>query len=194
MRISSLEVVLNGGIEQNTPFIQYELPYSFVIVPELPSRTRYREIHVEEVEDVVSPPYKLPRIDSGRVGSPASQRTCPPRPDNISSEGSTVPISFGISEPPSSPVESHHLASPLEASMPSRRHHHAVNAARRNETADGRNVVVMQTNPRRGPMTGGTEIWTWGSDFPTDPMPLYARFGDNFARVVGVLLRLWENA
>ena len=186
MHISSLEVVLNGGTEQ---IIQYELPYSFVIVPELPSRTRYRDINVDEVEEVASPPYKMPRMGSGRVGSSASQRTCPPRPDNISTQGSTGPISFGNSEPPSSPVESHHLASPAEASMPSRRRHHAVNAAR-SETADGRNVVVMQTNPRRGPMTGGTEIWIWGSDFPTDPMPLYARFGDNFARVVGVLSRL----
>ena len=72
MRISSLEVVLNGGTEQNTPLIQYELPCSFVIVPELPSRTRYREMNVEKVEDVVSPSYKLPRMGSGRVGSPAS--------------------------------------------------------------------------------------------------------------------------
>ena len=146
-------------------------------------------MNIDGVEDVVSPPYKL---GSWRVGSPASQRACPPRPDNISIHGSIGPISLGISEPPVSPVESHHLASPAEAPIPSRRRHHAVNAAR-GETAVGRNVLVKQCNPRRGPMTGGTEIWIWGSDFPTDPMPLYARFGDNFARVVGVLSRLLEN-
>ena len=87
MRISSLEVVLNGGTEQNIPFIQYKLPYYFVIVPELPSRTSYREMNVDKVEDVVSPPYKLPRMGSGRVGRPASQRACPPCPDNPSTQG-----------------------------------------------------------------------------------------------------------
>ena len=67
----------------------------------------------------------------------------------------------------------------------------AVNAAR-DETADGRNVLILQANPCRGPITGGTEIWISGENFPTDQRPLYARFGDNFARGVGVLSLLFE--
>ena len=139
-------------------------------------------MNVEKGNEVVPPPFKLPRIGSWRVGSPASQGVCAPRPDNISTEGSTGPMSFRISGSPFSSVANHRLPSPV-----------AVNAAR-NETADGRNIVIVQANPRRGPMTGGTEIWIWGSDFPTDLMPLYARFGDNFTRVVGVLSLLLENS
>ena len=82
MRISSLEVVLNGGTEQNIPFIQYKLPYSFAIVPELPSRMRYQEMNVDKVEDVVSPPYKLPRMGSGC----RRRNACPPCLDNLSTQ------------------------------------------------------------------------------------------------------------
>ena len=138
-------------------------------------RARFDDFSQTNTFDVVPSPYNLPRIGSWRVGSPESPGVCPPRPDNISTEGSIGPISFRISGTPFSSVESRRLASPV-----------VVNADR-NETADGRNIVIVQANPRRGPMTGGTEIWIWGSGFPTDLMPLYARFGDNVTRVVGVL-------
>ena len=175
--ISSLVVVLNGA-KQNIP-IEYELPYSFIIVPKSPSRTRYLAMDVDEADDMIPPPHKPPRTSAGRVESPVSQGVCPPRPDNLST-GGTPSV---ISDTPVSPVDNYRLASPVGASIPSRRWDHPVNAVR-GETAGGRNIVVMGTNPRRGPMAGGTEIWIWGSDFPTDRMPLYARFGDNFTRVV----------
>ena len=51
---------------------------------------------------------------------------------------------------------------------------------------DGRNAVIERTNPSRGAMSGGPDIWISGSNFPTAKTPLYARFGDNFARAVDV--------
>ena len=54
------------------------------------------------------------------------------------------------------------------------------------ETLDGRNAVIERTNPSRGPMSGGPEIWISGSNFPTATTPFYARFGDHFALAVGV--------
>ncbi len=185
MRHSSLEVVLNGGVLP----LEYELPYSFIIVPKLPSRTRNRAIDVNDADDMVQPPYKLPRTSSGPVGSQASQGVFPPRPDNLSS---TDPSPSGISDPHVAPVDNHRLVSPAGAPVPTRRWRHVVKAVR-DETAEGRNIVVRNANPRRGPMAGGTEIWIWGSDFPTDWMPFYARFGDNFTRVVGVPSLLLEN-
>ncbi len=71
--------------------------------------------------------------------------------------------------------------------MPSCRNHLAVSAASRQEMADGLDLVIEKVLPNRGPTTGGPEIGIWGSNFPTDHVPLYAGFGDNFTRAVGVL-------
>ena len=165
--------------------IEYELPYSFIIGPKLPSRTRYLATDVDDVDEMVPPPHKLPRTSSGHIGSPVSQGVCPPRPDNISTGGSTGLTPSVISDAHVAPVNDHHLASPAGAPMPSRRWRQVSNAVR-DEPAEGRDIVVINANPHRGPMTGGTEIWIWisGWDFPTNPFPLYARFGDNFASVV----------
>ena len=70
--------------------------------------------------------------------------------------------------------------------MPSRQHHQTINAASE-ETADVQGVVVEKVVPNRGPTSGGPEVCILGSNFPTDQVPLYARFGDNFARAVGML-------
>jgi hypothetical protein len=66
-------------------------------------------------------------------------------------------------------------------------YHQAVNAADDEGAADGRDLVIEKVVPNRGPKTGGPEIGIWGSNFPTNYMPLYARFGDNFARAVSML-------
>ena len=68
--------------------------------------------------------------------------------------------------------------------MPSRQ---AAIATSDEETMDGHDAVIERTNPNRGPMTGGPEIWISGSNFPQGLTPLYAGFGDNFTRAVGVL-------
>jgi hypothetical protein len=69
--------------------------------------------------------------------------------------------------------------------MPSRQ---LANAVSEEGMLDEREPVLQEANPSRGPTTGGLEIWIEGSNFPMSLTPLYARFGDNFARVVGTLL------
>ena len=76
--------------------------------------------------------------------------------------------------------------------MPSQQCHKTVNTAGIEEAADWRDLVIDRTNPSRGPTTGGPEIWISGSNFPTGLTSLYVRFGDNFARAVGVLSTSWK--
>ena len=71
--------------------------------------------------------------------------------------------------------------------MPPQQSHQIVNTAGVEETADWPDLVIERTNPSRGPTTGGPEIWISGSNFPTGLTSLYVRFGDKFARAVGVL-------
>ena len=52
---------------------------------------------------------------------------------------------------------------------------------------DGPDAVIERTNPSRGPTAGGLEIWISGSNFPTGLTAIYARFGYNLTRPVGVL-------
>ena len=69
----------------------------------------------------------------------------------------------------------------MDVTIPSRQ---PVTATPEEETVDGRDPVLQEANPSRGPTTGGPQIWIEGTDFPTGLAQLYARFGDNFARVV----------
>ncbi len=142
---------------------------------------------------VVPPPSKLPKTGSGgfsRVGNLMSQGAGPSGLDELSSGDSGGPtnnIASGTSGPPANSVDSHRPASPAESPMPSWRYDQAVNAVRREETADGLGLVIEKVIPNHGPTTGGPEICILGLNFPTDQMPLYARFGDNFARAVHLL-------
>ena len=198
MRISSLEVVLNGGTDQNIPLVEYELPHSFVVVTRLPPRTRNRTEDIDGVDGVDLPPSKLHRIESGRVSrfeNPVSQGADPSGPDELSSGDSRRPTnntSSGTSEPPAA-VDNHHPASPAEAAMPSCGPHQATNTATDEETVDGQDLVIEGVFPDRGPTTGGPKICILGSNFPTSQMPLYASFGDNFARAVRLLSPSLDN-
>src|SRR5258706_619173 len=193
MLIFSLEVVLNGGPEPNIPFIQYELPYSFSIVSKLPPRTRHQGEGIDAIDAVAQPPLKLPRTDSGhagRIGNPASHSIGPSGSKPLSSgdsRGPTNSIPSGTSENPVPFVDNHQSASPAEPLMLSQQCRQTVNTAGVEETADWRDLVIDRTNPSRGPTTGGPEVWISGSNFPTGLTSLYVRFGDNFARAVGVL-------
>ena len=80
-----------------------------------------------------------------------------------------------------------HPAPSAEAVLPSHQFRQTVNTPSSEGTADWRDLVIDGANPSRGPTTGGPEIWISGSNFPTGLMLLYVRFGDNFARAVGVL-------
>ena len=189
MRYSSLKVILNGGPEQNSPLIEHELPYSFSIVTRLPPQPRSRG---EVVGDVAPPPTKRPRTRSrraGRAGNAAPQSVVSSDPDEISfgdSRGSTNNIPLGTSENLVPPMEHRHPAPPAEAAMPPHQCRQTVNTPSGEETVDGLNLVIERINPCQGPTAGGPEIWISGSNFPTHLMPLYARFGDNCAHVVGV--------
>src|ERR1700679_1604716 len=77
------------------------------------------------------------------------------------------------------------LSPPTDVAMPSRQ---PVTAASEEGTIDGRDSVLEEINPSRGLVTGGMENWIEGSNFPTGSLPLYARFGDDSSRAVGILL------
>ena len=153
---------------------------------------------LDAVDTEVLPPSKLPKTGPGHVSrfeNPVSQGAGPSGLDEHSSgdsRGPTNNISSGTSDPPAA-VDNHHPTSPAEAPMPSRRPHQAVNAASDEETADGPGLVIEKVFPNRGPTTGGPEICILGSNFPTDQMPLYASFGNNFARVVRLLSPSLDN-
>ena len=151
----------------------------------LPRRTRNQVEDGDAEGAVIPPPSKLPRLGSGgggrgvRVGNPTPQGA---GPSEHSSGDLTNIISSGTSGPPAASVDIHRPPSPAESPMP----HQAVSVATHQEIADGLDPVIERVIPDRGPATGGPDIGIWGSNFPTDEMPLYARFGDNFARAVGV--------
>ena len=153
---------------------------------------RNQEDDLAAVDTVLPPPPKLPKTGSGRVSrfeGLASQGAGPSGLGEHSSgdsRGPTNNISSGTSDPPAA-VDHHHLTSPAEAPTPFCQPHQAVKAASGEETADGRDLVMDLVSPDRGPMTGGQNILILGSNFPTDQMPLYASFGDNFTRAVRLL-------
>ena len=180
-----MEVVLNGVLEPNTPCFRYRLPYSFSIV----SKRRRDQAEDLDAVDAVVPPSKPRQTGSGRVEKPVSRGAGPSDLDEIpsgESRGPTSNKSSSTSGPPAV-VDNHRPAAPTGAPIPSCRPHQAVNAASHQEFADGLDLVIEKVIPKQGPTTGGPEICIWGSNFPTDQRPLYARFGDNFARAVGVL-------
>ena len=172
--------------------IEYELPYFFNIVTKLPSQTRNQGEEVETVGDAAPPPNKRRRTRSGHaghVGNPASQGIISSGPDELSSgdpRGPTNSIPSDTSENPVPPMDNRHPVSPAEALFQSHQCRQTVNTVGDEETADGRNSVIERINPSKGPTAGGAEIWILGSNFPTGRIPLYVRFGDNFAHAVGV--------
>ena len=155
-------------------------------------RPRNQAEDLDAVDAVVPPPPKLPKTDTGRVSrveNPVSQGAGPSGLDEHSSgdsRGPTNNTSSGTSEPRAA-ADNHHSASPAEVPMPPFRPHQAANAASVEETADGSDLVIEKVFPNRGPTTGGPEICILGSNFPKDQMPLYASFGENFARAVRLL-------
>jgi len=172
--------------------IEYELPYTFNIVTRLPPQTRNQGEDAETVGDAAPPPNKRPRTrfgHVGRAGNPVPQSTVSSGPDELSSgdsRGPTSSIPSGTSENPVPPMDNRHPASLAEALMPSHQCRQTVMTASDEGTADGQNLVIERINPSQGPTAGGPEIWISGSNFPTRLMPLFVRFGDNFARAVGV--------
>lgn len=192
--------------DQPDPVVQYVLPYSFDVVTKLPPRTRY------QAEDENAPVAVDQRSNkaANKVTSRASfVRSVVPQSASRSDEGQLSAGDFRgsinsrsprTSGPPMSPADNHLLVSPTEATIPSRP---SVPPDRDEGIADGRGPVLEGINPNKGPISGGIDIWIEGSNIPTGLTPLYARFGDNFSRVVGALLvsldhrlmrpRLFEN-
>ena len=139
------------------------------------------------VDAVAPPPSKLPKTGSGpviRVENPVSQGTGPSGPDELSSGESGGPTnntsSPSTSDPPTA-VDYQRPASPT--GTPCRRQQ-AATMASDEETAEGPELVIEWVSPEQGPTTGGRNVFILGSNFPTDQMPLYASFGDNFTRAV----------
>ena len=155
-------------------------------------RPRNQAEDLDAVDAAGPPPSKLPKTGSGpviRVENPVSQSAGPSGLDELSSGESGGPTnnkSSSTSDPPIA-VDTHHPASPAGTPILPCRYHQAVSVASHQENADGLDLVIEKVIPKQGPTIGGPEICIWGSNFPTDQKPLYARFGDNFARAVGVL-------
>ena len=172
--------------------IEYELPWSFNIVSKLPPQTRNQGEEAETVGDAAAPPNKRRRMRSGHaecVGNPVSPSNICSGQDELSSgdsRGPTNSIPSGRSENLVPPMDNRHPVTPTEALWPSHQYCQTVNTAGDEESSDGRNSVIERINPSRGSTSGGPEIWISGSNFPTGLMPLYVRFGDNFAYAVGV--------
>jgi len=161
-------------------------------VPKLPPRARFQAEDGDDVVDLPTP--KLPRTRPGgvcRVGNPTLQSTGRSGVEEHSSRHPRRPANStppGTSRHPVPSVDNHIPASPAEALISPRRCRQTANAADDEETVDGRDLVIEKVFPNRGPTSGGTEVCIWGSNFPTDHhLPLYARFGDNFARAVSML-------
>ena len=134
--------------------------------------------------------HPMPPINPRNAGNPASQSTGPSGPNPTSSgnsRGSTNSIPPGASESLVPPMDNRHPVPPAEVVMPSHQCRQTVSTPSGEEITDLRDLVIDGANPSRGPTTGGPEIWISGSNFPTGLMLLYVRFGDNFARAVGVL-------
>ena len=185
--IHSLEVTLNKHTDQVIPFIQYELPYSFDVVTKLPPRPRNEGEGGDDVDDVDSHPHRAPIMvadRASRVGPTAPQSVGPSSQGQLSSGDSRRPTdstSSHSNERLMDPTDNPRLPSPREVAIRPRQ------PVTEEETTLGTDPILQEANPSRGPTTGGLQIWIEGSDFPADLTPLYARFGDNFARVVGTL-------
>ena len=188
--------------EHNNPLIRYELPYSFDVAVKHPRRRRNQ---AEDADAVAPRPHKAPRTipdRANRVLSAAPQSAGPSGQGQLSSGDSRGPTNNTSSHSNESfmrPVDSHHPSPLMDVAMPS----HQPAAAASEGVIDGGDPVLEGINPNRGSTTGGMEIWIEGSNFPTGSLPLYARFGDNSSRAVGILLvsfdywlinpRLYEN-
>jgi len=161
-------------------------------VPKLPPRARIQAEDGDDVDDVVLPAPKLPRTRPGRdsrVSNTTLQSTGRSGVEELPSRHSRRPINStpsSTSRHPVPSVDNHCPAPSAETLISSRQCRQTTNTADDEEVADGRNLVVEKVVPDRGPKAGGPEIYIWGSNFP-DHVPLYARFGDNFARAVGML-------
>jgi len=82
---------------------------------------------------------------------------------------STVPSGQGGSAPVVSEASQVQIESPA----------HIHNESRNQSTSA---TVLEEVVPAKGPMTGGVPIVLFGENFPA--IPLYVRFGDNWARAV----------
>ena len=189
----SLEVILSEHAGRTAPIVRYELPYSFDVVAKLPRPRNQAEGDAADGIDFVIPrPLKVRRTIHGRtshVGDAASQSVGLSRLGQLSSGDSRGPTNGTVSrasEPPVLPRNTHYLPSPAQTPTPL-----PITFAGDEEAISGGDPVLEGINPNRGPIAGGREIWIEGSNLPTGSTPLYVRFGDNFSRVVGVLLVLF---
>ena len=179
-------MLLRDQEQQGSPIVRFCLPYTFNIVAK---RTRDQS----ELEDGGNLPARLQRNTRRKVsGDNRFVRSCSVRPstqqrssgssgslDNVgcipsqSDNPSLLPTGAQDRASPAPQAES----SPIRIPLPS---------ATFEETMDGRDPVIEGTNPGRGPITGGLDIWIYGSNLPDGSRPLYVKFGENVTRVVSV--------
>jgi hypothetical protein len=112
----------------------------------------------------------------------------PVQPSSGSSGGhsNTASISSQTNNPTLAPASVRDLASPAPHAEPPRPTTIPPPSASVEDPMDGQNSVIEETNPARGPTTGGKHVWIYGSNLPSGSTPLYARFGENVTRVVSV--------
>ena len=171
--------------------VRFRLPYTFNIVAK---RTR-DQFELEDGGNLPAPPRRNIRRKSARDNGFARTATsCSVRPstqdertsgssgglDNVGS------IFSQTNNPNFLPTGVQDRASPAAHAESSRSTRIPLPSAIVEETTDRRDTVIEGTNPGRGPTTGGIDILIYGSNLPDGSRPLYARFGDNVARVVSV--------
>ena len=118
-------------------------------------------------------------------GRPSSQ-------DRLSSGSSGGLGNVSGTSPPNNPASAQDLASPPQHTDSFCPVGISAPPATLEDSMDEQNAVFEGTNPGRGPITGGIEIWMYGTNLPNGSTPLYARFGENVTRVVSIseLLRV----
>ena len=179
-------MLLRDQEQQGSPIVRFCLPYTFNIVAK---RTRDQV----ELEDGGNLPARLRRNTRRKVSSDNRfVRSCSVRPStqgqrSSDSSGSLNNVGCISSQDPTLFFTGlQGRASPAPPAESSRSIPIPLSSATFEENMDGRDPVIEGTNPGRGPITGGLDIWIHGSNLPDGSRPLYARFGENVTRVVSV--------
>ena len=179
-------MLLRDQEQQDSFIVRFHLPYTFNIV----AKRNRDQLELEDGSNLPTPPRRNTRkkvpgfVRSGAAG-PSTQGQ-----HSSGSSGSLDDVGCIPSQrnnPTFLPTGAQDRASPVPHAESSHSIRNPLPSAAFEETMDGRDAVIEETNPGRGPTTGGLNIWIHGSNLPGGSMPpLYARFGDNVTRVVSV--------
>jgi len=170
----SLEVVLSEDESQKHIVAQSLLPFSFNVVPKVPTAPEKRKRAQEGNALTPQPRAVRRRVEcantTAQINPPASDIDCPDAHEAVQSSDVSTSSSPPLA-PPLVPSQSAGSSSaPLDAIKPPSQ------AVPPPGTEGECTPTLTEVNPESGSITGGATIWLKGMDFPT-LFPLFARFG-----------------